>query len=68
MRGVTIMVIRYKNDIYRNSKPCLHCCEYMRKVGVKLVIYSIDDGHMISEKIRDISTVHKSMSQKILGC
>jgi deoxycytidylate deaminase len=43
------------------SKPCKNCILALTALGIKRILYSNDDGEIISEKIRDISSDHVSL-------
>lgn len=45
--GATVYVARVnKQDCYRMSKPCAMCEAVLRHVGIKKVIYSIDENEI----------------------
>jgi hypothetical protein len=48
-----LLVIRYENGTFKNSKPCKHCIETLRKTNIKKVIYSTGDSNnpFVIEKI-----------------
>lgn len=51
--GATLYVVRLdKNGKMKLSKPCEMCYNALRFVGVKKVIYSIDENHVESCKIK----------------
>lgn len=47
-KGGTIYVVRcsIKDNEFRNSKPCAMCHSAMKFVGIKRVVYSIENGFM----------------------
>lgn len=51
-----IIVIRYENGLFKNSKPCKECIEYLKKHNVKKVIYSTGDQEkpFAIEKVYDL--------------
>lgn len=65
-KRITLVVIRYSNDSIKMSKPCKYCIEYMKKLNIRKIYYSDEDGNMIKEKISKISTNHVSSSTKLL--
>ena len=67
MKGLSIVVIRWNGEYIKNSKPCKHCCEYMKNLGIKKIIYSDDNGNMIREKISELSSNHICLSRRYLG-
>jgi deoxycytidylate deaminase len=45
LKGKSMLVIRKdKEDRLHFAKPCTHCIEYLKFVGIKKVIYSVDDA------------------------
>ena len=61
----TIIVVRYSNGQLVNSRPCLHCANILKIVGVKQVIYSNANGKMIKEKMTHFSTSHVSRLNRV---
>lgn len=49
LKGLTMMVIRHNMG---NSRPCKHCLEFIRSVGIKKLIYS-DDGSYEEMKVEE---------------
>ena len=49
-QGATIYVVRISNDrdLFRNSKPCSMCHAALMFVGIKQVIYSLDENNFES--------------------
>ncbi len=68
MRGVSVIVIRWNGGKIRSSKPCKQCCEFMRKLNVKNIHYSDDNGSMKREKTRDIKTEHICLARHLGLC
>jgi len=67
MSGVSILVIRWNGTEFRGSKPCKHCCDHMKAIGVKSVYYSNDDGSITRSRIKNLDNGHVCMArQKIL--
>lgn len=64
MRGVSILVIRWRHDSFRSSRPCKHCSEMLRNVGVKIVYYSEDDGSITYERAKDLQSTHLSFARR----
>lgn len=47
LRGLTLVVVRYRNGGFRESKPCRKCCEAIKATGLfKDVCYSTSEGHI----------------------
>ena len=44
-KGATLYIFRRGNDnIYRMSKPCNACMNYIKKCGIKRIVYTIENG------------------------
>ena len=52
-----------KEDNLGESKPCLICLGYLKRLGIKKIGYSNTTGEMIVKKIGDIDTQHLSDAQ-----
>lgn len=46
-----------------NSKPCLHCLEYIRKFNINKIYYTTESGWKL-ERVKDMSTAHISKGYK----
>jgi deoxycytidylate deaminase len=67
MSGISILVIRWNGFEFRDSKPCKHCSEHMKALGLKSVYYSNDDGSITRSRIKNLESNHVCMArQKIL--
>jgi hypothetical protein len=56
-----IVVVRYGRDgTLRNSAPCSHCLEMLKKYQIKRIIYSTDDNLVVSCRPCDMETPHIS--------
>ena len=56
-----IVVVRYgKDGNLKNSRPCNHCLDIMVKYRIKKIMYSTDDGIVLTEKPEDMEHVHVS--------
>lgn len=49
--GSIAYVVRVKGDEWRMSKPCPMCEGALRHCGVKKVVYTTNDGCVITEKL-----------------
>ena len=59
--GCVIAVIRFgKDGSLKNSRPCNHCLEAMKYYRIKKIMYSSDDGTIISEKPQSMEQNHIS--------
>lgn len=62
---VYLLVIRLNgNDKLANSKPCKHCLEKLKKIGIKRVYYSDSNGNIVYEKIKYATSNHISSGVK----
>lgn len=50
LRGLTMIVIRNNME---NSKPCKHCLEFIKSVGIRKIIYS-DGGNYEWMRMEDV--------------
>jgi deoxycytidylate deaminase len=69
LAGTTIAVLRSKTyangqQVISGSKPCKHCCMFMKQFGIKAVYYSNDEGQMVREKISEIKSTHVSLARR----
>lgn len=57
----TLLVIRYENGLFKNSKPCKECIEKLR-CNVKKIIYSTGDqsNPFICEKLSELENSWQS--------
>jgi len=56
-----IVVVRYgKDGNFKNSRPCNHCLDIMVKYRIKKILYSTDDGNILSEKPEHMERLHVS--------
>jgi hypothetical protein len=49
-----------------NSRPCEHCIDLMRQIGIKTVIYSSNDASIIKENVDEMKQDHTSFGYKYL--
>jgi len=62
---LTIHIDQSSNDIrLTNSKPCSDCLEFIKKVGIKKIMYSTSDGKIVEEKVSDIQNTKITYSKK----
>ena len=43
-----------------NARPCTHCLDMMKAVGIRRVYYSDDSGDMICENVKDMISIQTS--------
>lgn len=66
-KGLDILVIRInKNFTLKNSRPCNHCIDKLKKIGIRKVYYSNKDGNIIGEFIHNMEKLHVSQGNKFL--
>ena len=63
MKNYKITVVTTSNGVLKQSKPCMHCLESIKLIGIQRITYSIHDGY-ITEKACDMKTDHMSYGQK----
>jgi tRNA(Arg) A34 adenosine deaminase TadA len=44
----------------KNSRPCSHCVNVLKFYNIKKVVYSSEDGILITEKIKTMDSTHVS--------
>lgn len=55
------MVVRInKEGCLKNSRPCNQCLDTMKKYRIKKIIYSTENGELISEKPENMDQLHIS--------
>lgn len=58
-RNVDVYVVRLKDDVTSMSKPCVHCVNSLKMLGIRRVYYSTGnylDGEWICERVTDVRT------------
>jgi len=66
-KGLDILVIRInKNFALKNSRPCNHCIDKLKKIGIRKVFYSNQDGNIVGEFIDDMEKLHVSDGNKFI--
>ena len=61
LNNCTIAVIRMGRDgTLKNSRPCNHCLDSMKFHRIKKIMYSTDDGTIMSERPEDMGYLHLS--------
>lgn len=60
MINLDIIIIRIspKDSVLKNSRPCNHCIDTLRKFNIKRVYYSNEYGEIVCEKIEDMKKMH----------
>lgn len=61
---LVIIVIRYHGQKLVLSKPCKHCINLLKKLGIKKIYYSNEKGQIVYDKLSSITTNHTSILQK----
>jgi len=64
LQNAEIIVIRKSNsdliNHYLESRPCNECVKMMKKIGIKKIHYSNENGKMITEKVKDMEYKHNT--------
>jgi deoxycytidylate deaminase len=64
-KKVTIYVIKLKNNQLSNSAPCCMCTQILRMSNiVKKIIYSGENGNLVSVRMRDYKTQYISVGDR----
>jgi cytidine deaminase len=67
IKNIDIIVIRIsKSYELRNSRPCNDCIDKLRKMGIRKVYYSNDEGEIINEYLQDMKKIHISSGARFL--
>ena len=48
------------------SAPCSHCVQYLKKYNIQKIIYSIDDGNLKFERVKNLTDTHLSRGQRAI--
>ena len=68
VKGMDILVIRINNQLkLKNSRPCSHCIEELRRIGIRKVYYSDDSGHIVWEWVEHMDKRHISAGTKFVA-
>lgn len=60
LKKSSIIVIRKKNSNNNglgNARPCCKCLNVMKKLGIKKIYYSNDDGSIIKENVKSMMSI-----------
>jgi hypothetical protein len=61
LSNYSIVVVRFgKDGSLRNSRPCNHCLLTMVKYRIKKIMYSTDEGKMVTSKPQEMEHLHVS--------
>lgn len=63
LNNITIIVIRWNGTRFTGSKPCFYCCRLMKELGIKQVIYSLQDGSLHMDKVKNLSNDHITIAK-----
>lgn len=62
---VTIYIIKIKNNQLSNSAPCYMCAKILKMSNiVKKIIYSCDNGNLVSVRMRDYETQYMTTGDR----
>jgi len=64
--GDIVLVVRYENGHFKNSKPCIDCVNELKKYKIKKVAFSTGDFNVpfVIENIDHIQTTWKSQYRR----
>jgi hypothetical protein len=66
MSNIDILVIRSVPNGIGSSRPCQHCLNVMKQLGVNRVFYSIDGNEIICEKVKYMVSDHLSLGGRLV--
>ena len=49
-----------------NSAPCSHCVQYLKQYNIQKIIYSVDNGHLKFERVKNLTETHLSRGQRAI--
>ena len=66
-----LIVVRINNNKnaefpVTNSAPCSDCIQYLKQYNIQKIIYSIDDGNLHFERVKDLIGTHISRGQRAI--
>lgn len=68
-KNITLYVIRLSRTNekqFANSAPCSKCTEILKKTNaVKRIVYSDENGEIISRKLRDYTTNYFTLGDRV---
>ena len=73
LKNYTLLVLRIGKDkngdiALRNAKPCKFCTESIKKIGLKKIIYSNDDGNLEKVKLNELESNYVSRGYDRMKC
>lgn len=51
---------------YKESSPCKDCLNVMKRLSIKKIIHTIDDGINVIDNVKEYNTNHKSNARRYL--
>ena len=65
-RNISVYIVRISAaDEFRASSPCIDCYRKMKELGVKRIIFSIDDG-IVKMNMRDYTPTTMSLGRQFI--
>ena len=65
-RNISVYIVRVSSaNEFRDSSPCLDCYRKMKELGVKRIIYSVNDG-IIKTNLRDFKPSVMSLGRQFI--
>jgi hypothetical protein len=55
-----------RDNILKNSAPCLNCVKFLQNNNIHKIIYSMDDGTLQFSRVKDLDTTHLSRGQRAI--
>lgn len=67
MKKLTLYVVRW-SDKWENSKPCISCTYFLKKMGIGTIIYSTGDETIYKkERVKNLESKHVSSGMKTIN-
>jgi deoxycytidylate deaminase len=64
-KKISMIVLRVNlQGELKNSKPCYHCLEELKNIGIRKIYYSNEHGEIIMEKTKNMETTHISRNRR----
>lgn len=67
MKKYVLHVGRFSNQdgTFTESKPCRHCLDLLKKVGIRKIVYTTETG-CVKAKVSSLTSEHRSMAYRQL--
>ena len=57
---LSIVVIRWADEQFKMSKPCVHCIRYLKLMNINKIYYSDGENNLICCKVHKLESNHIS--------